>query len=72
MIASLTAYYRVRRERSYNYSIGEERAQLQPKNKTSTPQWSQEPFLQNRSNTGAKIAYIAISQYIKKQFTPSV
>ena len=33
--------------------------------------WSPEPFLQNRSKMGAKIANFAISQYFKKQFAPS-
>ena len=32
---------------------------------------SPEPFLQNWSKTGAKIANFAISQYFKKQFAPS-
>ena len=33
--------------------------------------WSPEPFLQNWSKMGAKIANFAISQYFKKQFAPS-
>ena len=32
--------------------------------------WSPEPFLQNWSKTGAKIANFAISQDIKKQYAP--